>query len=214
MKTLTRSAIVVALTLAIQGVVPALAAGPGSGPRGVQSRPALSQIAVALPALTADEMTTLSWLREEEKLARDVYRGLAALWADPIFARIATAEQRHFDALGTKIALYALTDPALPAVGLFANVELQAQYDQLMATGGASYQQALTVGATIEEMDIADLLAALAATTNPALQTTYQNLLAGSKNHLRAFASRLQALGQEYTPQCIDPVLFDAVVGN
>lgn len=215
----TKARTVILALLAAQAFAPALAAGPGGpggkgGQGGFQSRPALSRPAVAVPAIEADEAATLLWMREEEKLARDVYLALQSLSPDPVFKNIATAEQRHFDAIGAKLALFSLADPALPAIGRFANVEIQALYDSLLASGGASYQQALIVGATIEEVDIQDLLAALEATTNPALQTTYQHLLAGSKNHLRAFVSRLQALGQVYTPQYIDPVLFDAIVGN
>lgn len=208
MKILTRT-VIIAL-LAAQGLAPALAAGPRGGP----ARPGQSRPPVAIPAVGAAEAATLGWMREEEKLARDVYRGLAERWPDIAFKNIANSEQRHFDALGAKITQFALADPALADVGLFANDELQALYNNLVADGAQSYERALVVGATIEEVDIRDLLDALDATTNSSLRTTYQNLLAGSKNHLRLFVSRLQALGHDYTPQHIDPVLFDAIVGN
>ena len=40
-------------------------------------------------ALTDDEAAALAYLREEEKLARDVYLTLADTWQLPIFANIA-----------------------------------------------------------------------------------------------------------------------------
>lgn len=116
------------------------------------------------PALTAPEAATLLWMREEEKVAHDVYVNMNALWTSPVFANIAVSEQRHFDALGSKIVYFKLTDPAQPGIGYFTNGELQALYDELSASGNASYVAALKVGALIEEVDILDLQAAIAGT--------------------------------------------------
>jgi hypothetical protein len=164
--------------------------------------------------INQDETAVLLWLREEEKLARDVYLALGNQWQDVVFSRIGKTEQRHFDAIGSKIALFALADPAQAGTGQFKNADLQALYYDLLADGGQSYAQALVVGSTIEDLDMRDLQDALEATSNPALQTTYRHLLESSKNHLRMFVLQLRALGQDYTPQYIDPVLFDAILGN
>lgn len=169
---------------------------------------------VAPAPLSSAAAADLVWMREEEKLARDVYLSLYAAWKQPVFQRIATSEQRHFDSLGVRLSQYGLADPALPAQGQFANVELQALHDQLLASGKQSYLAALTVGATIEDVDIADLQTAISTTDNFALRTTYQNLLEGSKNHLRAFVGLLRDQGADYTPQYIDAVLYDAIVGD
>lgn len=203
----TRSLLTTLVILACAGSVPAMAQGPNapSTPRTV------AQTTVA--ALDAEEANTLLWMREEEKVARDVYINLYRLWKKPVFRRIANSEQRHFDAVGAKLELYGLADPAQPGIGQFTNTDLQAMYDQLLASGRTSYIQALIVGATIEDVDIRDLQAAIEATDDAALKTTYQNLLEGSKNHLRAFVELLQDLGVTYTPQYIDPVLYDAIVG-
>jgi len=45
--------------------------------------------------LTAEEETELVYMREEEKLARDVYLTLTDTWQLPIFWNIAGAKQRH-----------------------------------------------------------------------------------------------------------------------
>lgn len=207
MKSATVISILLAGALAASDA--ALARGPG-GPGFQQG----NAVAVAYAPATAEEAATLLWMREEEKLARDVYLGLYDKWQDPVFAAIARSEQRHFDALGAKITLFGLADPALPGIGEFANGDLFALYGSLLATGSQSYGQALTVGATIEDLDIRDLLAALDATANPALRTVYGHLLEASKNHLRAFVARLETLGIDYQPQYIDPLLFDAIVGR
>ncbi|KAA6185319.1 DUF2202 domain-containing protein [Thiohalocapsa marina] len=184
------------------GTAPALARGPNGGP--VVPDPAL---------LSPEESATLLWMREEEKLARDVYVALDAEWNLVVLERIAASEQRHFDALGDKIERYGLTDPALPGAGVFSVEELQALYDDLVNAGLASSAEALVIGATIEDLDILDLLHALEETTQPDLTRTYENLLEGSKNHLRAFVRELRLLGLDYEPQYIDPLLFDAIVG-
>ena len=176
--------------------------------------PRFKQSMVAPVQLTAEEISTLLWMREEEKLARDVYQVLYTQWKQIEFLRIANAEQKHFDALGTKLIQYGLADPALPAPGEFSQQALQDLYWQLVSQGSQSYVQALTVGATIEDVDIADLIAAMDGTTNLALKRTYGNLLEGSKNHLRAYVILLRSLGADYTPTHIDPVLFAAIIGD
>jgi hypothetical protein len=171
------------------------------------------RIVVAPAPLSSAEAETLQWMREEEKLARDVYLELYSRWKLPEFQRIANSEQRHFDALGKQLTRYSLTDPALAFPGAFSRIELQDLYGQLIATGSQDQVRALTVGATIEDLDIADLLAAIDGTTNPTMKQTYENLLEGSKNHLRVFVSLLRNQGSDYVPSYIEAALFDAIIG-
>ncbi len=206
----TSTLIATLLMLASAGSIPAFA----KGSNGPATPPAAVSRAVSVAPLSAEDAADLIWMREEEKVARDVYLTLYKTWNKPVFKRIAASEQRHFDALGAKIAQYGLADPALATIGQFTHPALQTMYTQLVATGNTSYIAALTVGATIEDVDIADLLAAIEATENSALDRTYQNLLDGSKNHLRAFVELLRDLDADYTPQYIDPVLFDAILGD
>ena len=177
------------------------ASGPGTSTQNV------------VAAVTSTDAETLAWMREEEKLARDVYLNLYKRWKKPVFNNIAASEQRHFDAIGAKLDQFGLPDPALPGIGQFSNGELQALYDQLLAEGRKSYAKALWVGATIEDMDIRDLQAAIEATSVPSLKTTYGNLLEGSKNHLRSLVGLLTKTGISYEPQYTDPALYDAILG-
>ena len=47
------------------------------------------------PVLSAKEASDLIFLREEEKLARDVYLALYDAWGTPIFLNISSSEQKH-----------------------------------------------------------------------------------------------------------------------
>jgi hypothetical protein len=49
--------------------------------------------------LSEEEFSALLYMREEEKLARDVYLTLGAHWSLPIFQNIGQSEQAHMDAV-------------------------------------------------------------------------------------------------------------------
>ncbi len=180
----------------------ALAAGPQGG-RGVRVQP-----------LSVDEAATLTFMREEEKMARDVYLNMAARWALPPFANIAKSEQQHMDAIKAKLDKYRLPDPAMAEIGTFRNAELQDLYDGLMDRGETSYLEALRVGGLIEEVDIEDLDNAIAATNHADLAQVYGNLLRGSRNHLRAFASTIERQGVVYEAQHLDQEIVDAIIDS
>lgn len=151
--------------------------------------------------LTQLEEQELLYLREEEKLARDVYTVLYASSSLQIFSNISQSEQRHMNAALTLLQTHGLTDPVgSNAAGVFTNSELQSLYDQLVAQGAASQIAALQVGVLIEETDIADLEAAIGNTDKPDVIRVYNNLLKGSRNRLSAFTNNLAALGGESNP--------------
>jgi hypothetical protein len=167
-------------------------------------------------ALSEAEIEGILYMREEEKLARDVYLALYQKWGQPSFQNIANSEQTHTEAVLALIERYSLADPAadLPA-GVFANATLQALYDQLVAEGSQSLASALRVGAAIEEIDILDLEKHVAQTDQADIQTVYEDLLSGSYNHLRAFVSTLnRQTGEIYQPQHLDQAAYDVIVGD
>lgn len=135
----------------------------------------------------------LVFLREEEKLARDVYTALYAEWKISAFCNIAISESRHMASVKTLLDRYELMDPsAVDEPGVFANTELQTLYDQLVTQGSQSLQEALKVGVSIETLDIGDLEELISVSTRADVKNVAQNLLRGSQNHLAAF-SRLLA---------------------
>ena len=161
--------------------------------------------------LSDEEAASLIFMREEEKLARDVYNALYTIWGQPIFQNIASSEQAHMDEVKQLMDRYGLTDPAL-APGQFTDASLQALYDQLVAQGSKSLADALKVGTAIEEIDIQDLQTRLAQTDNADIQWVYNNLMSGSYNHLNAFTSvLLQTTGETYQPQYLSADEYQSI---
>jgi len=151
--------------------------------------------------LHQDEVDAILYLLEEEKLARDVYLTLADRWQLPIFANIARAEQKHMDAVYNLVYIHDLDDPITDdAIGSFTNPELANLYSQLVITGGNSLIDALTVGATIEDLDLRDLYDLIELTDNDHVLLVAYNLAKGSRNHMRAFVRALEAQGETYEP--------------
>lgn len=169
-----------------------------------------------LSSLSTAEKADLLFMREEEKLARDVYLTLYETWGLPVFSNIASSEQSHMDAVLKLLRTYRLTDPAAGlAIGEFFNPDLQSLYDTLMEKGRLSALDALQVGGIIEETDMYDLVAAIERADNADLDSTYGNLLCGSRNHLRAFASTIESMTrQPYTAQVIAQDEVDAIVSS
>jgi hypothetical protein len=164
------------------------------GPGGNQTAPRSSRSYAVEPA-TADETKRLVYMREEEKLARDVYQFLYERWNLGVFDRIAASEQRHFSSIGTLLARYNVTDPARnDTPGVFTEPKLAALYTDLIAKGALSLKDALEVGVLIEKTDIADIESALKVTLKTDIKRVYTNLLNGSYNHLEAFEANLEVL--------------------
>jgi hypothetical protein len=147
---------------------------------------ASSATAIADDTRTAD----LSFSRDEERMARDLYTLFGQTYDAAIFTRIAASEQQHFDAVGALLTAYAITDPAVgqPA-GTYANADVQKLYDQWKAQGLTSVQDAYAVGVALEQTDIADLQGILARNADADAQRVFTRLLAASQHHLDAFTN-------------------------
>ncbi len=159
---------------------------------------------IPLAELDSNEKAGLIQMREEEKLARDVYQYLYQKWGQPIFNNIAQSEQTHTDAIKALLVRYNIEDPVKnDEKGVFSSPEMQKLYTQLTSAGEKSLLDALKVGATVEDLDIKDLSNFILKTDNQDIQTVYQNLMKGSRNHLRAFTKRIQQEGDSYQPEYI-----------
>jgi len=187
----------------------------------------LGMIGGALAILAVGAATAADWslvqedmrfMREEEKLARDVYatlydyhltnKGLTLTVCD----NIAYSEQRHMEAMKQLLDKYDMEDSADDGgqgtypdscradACTFNNADLAALYVKLVADGKDSVLATLLVGGLIEEVDILDLAEAIATAEGyPDIQGVYDNLLCGSRNHLRAFAQNIElATGDSY----------------
>lgn len=166
-------------------------------------------------ALSAQEIEHLLYMREEEKLALDVYSALYQKWKLSLFASISRSEQRHTTAIANLLARYGLRDPALnSAPGQYSNAHLSQLYQELMQKGQKSTLDAIHVGALIEEVDIQDLDIALQGTNKPDIRQVYQNIQRGSYHHLRAFAHSIELYGKPYQSQVLGQDRVNQIINN
>jgi len=164
--------------------------------------------------LSQAEKNMLIQMREEEKLARDVYLYLYDKYEVQIFANISNSEQTHMSKVLTLLLQYDIPDPALSNQGEFSNSSLQDLYNQLIQAGETSLIDALKVGATIEDLDIHDLEEFSELTQNQDILEVFANLTCGSRNHMRGFYSQIINEGGDYSPQYISPEEFDYIINS
>lgn len=199
------------------------AGGYGKGNQGVQSDWAegkgqnspLCWTSLPIEELSDLEQDALRYMIEEEKLARDVYSELFETWGLRVFQNISMSEQRHMDAIGALFDRYEMENPVIGQdAGYFEDSALQDLYELLVEKGGITMIDALHVGATIEDLDIYDLQEKLSETNNEDLTLVFENLMKGSRNHLRAFVSLLESQGDEYVAQYLTQEEVDAIVAS
>ncbi|WP_159516873.1 DUF2202 domain-containing protein [Sunxiuqinia indica] len=171
-----------------------------------------SALVVEPTELTDAEIEGLRWMREEEKLAGDLYALFNAEYAMRIFANISRSENTHTNAVIYLLEQFEIEDPAVDASGVFANETLQGIYSDLKAAGEVSLLEALKVGAYVEELDILDLEQRLEDTCNEDIELVYENLLRGSRNHLRAFTRVLAQNGFDYEPTLLSDEYYTETI--
>ncbi len=163
----------------------------------------MQQQLAGLPVSDLDELECADMLlmREEEKIARDVYLQLFDRWGIRPFENISGSEQVHMDMLQILLQRHGVADPVqgLP-VGQFGTEKMQKLHDTLLGQGLQSLPAAVAVGLLIEELDIADLRLACGRTGHADSLQVYAELERGSRNHLRAFYRWQQRLGMHYQP--------------
>lgn len=168
-----------------------------------------------ISTLSTAEADSLAFMREEEQLAHDVYAVSATLWSPPAFANITASEATHSAAVKALLDRHQLADPlAGLADGNFKTPAFQSLYSALVTASRVSLVEALKVGAQIEELDMRDITVQKAGIDNADILMIYDNLLRGSRNHLRAFMTVLTRQGGTYVPQYISQAEFDAIVNS
>lgn len=206
---MTRCITTITIALLITGTV--AAAGPGGG---IANHAEVLET-IPIEPLSGAETRALLYMVEEEKLARDVYLELYERWNAPVFANIADSEQQHIDSVLSLVERYDLTAPAtMGTPGVFADHGLQSLYDELVESGSISLNGAFRVGATIEDLDLADLHDELVLVDNQDITMVFENLVVGSENHMRAFVRQMERSGIEYDPQYIDAGYYQAILAD
>jgi hypothetical protein len=170
---------------------------------------------MAMGELSEAEVEGILYMREAEKLARDVCFVLGKEWDVPTLGEIGEREDTHTEAVRTVIDRYGLWDPlSVTSAGDYVNEELQELYHKLVARGSPSLAEALKVGVTIQEISILDLREYRAETDDADVQLVYENLLRGARNHLRVFAVLLRQQGETVERSYLSQTLFDEIVNT
>jgi hypothetical protein len=165
--------------------------------------------------LNERENSGLLFIWEEEKMARDLYTALYEKQSDPIFSDLARSEQSHMDQARAIMDKYGLATPGNPGKdeqGVYENQTLQKIYNELLAKGTASHEDALKAAAAFEEISIIDLKKELYATQTDDAKTMYQGLLAGSEKHLRSIVRDLENQNIKYDPQYLEREEFEGII--
>lgn len=158
------------------------------------------------------EKQDLIFLREEEKLARDVYLYAFEEYQEQIFYNISQSEQQHMNSVLYLLNKYNLEDPIIEELGVFSNQDLQQLYNQLTAQVDISIIEALKVGATIEDLDIKDIDEFELNTQSLDILNVYSGLKCGSRNHLRSFVLELDLNSISYSPQFISNEEYNEII--
>jgi len=158
--------------------------------------------------LSSAEIQSLLFMREEEELARDLYLDIYETKDSRlnVFKNISdNAETKHAAAMLTLLNNYGIADPSTGQRNTYTNSELQDLYNQLLSDAiGSDDLAALRVGALVEETDIQDIVndMTLISPQHQDILATYDNLLCGSRNHLRSFVKQIEnTTGQPYQIQ-------------
>lgn len=165
--------------------------------------------------LTDQEKSDLIYLRQEEKLAYDVYNYAYKKYEHFAFFNISSSEKKHIDQVATLLDKYNVPDPASELEqGVFIDEDLQVLYHQLIAKVNISQVDALEIGATIEDRDIWDIRKFYANTSKDDITQMYDLLKCGSRNHLRGFTSQLKLAGKTYVPTFLSVDDFQGIING
>lgn len=165
--------------------------------------------------LTDAEINSIMSLREEEKVAYDVYTFMFEKYESKVFKNIAENEKDHMDKIKELIIQFNLNDP-LSGIsdqkGVFNNKKMQALYDEMIMAGNYGLLDALRAAARFEETDIIDLRNDLSAASDQTVVNTYINLESSSQDHLRALVKVIKDEGISYKPSYLSKEDFDKIM--
>jgi hypothetical protein len=190
--------------------------------------------------LDYNERIHLIFMREEEKLARDVYTKLGSMYPDSvIFGNIDDSEQRHTTAVKAIIEKYGYKDPNTnDNIGVYTGEDygwyFTEKYNLLVERASISELEALYVGAFIEELDMMDInqcpkviveadngisevtKCGKIATDNSDIVRLYDSLLDGSDSHLEGYVKNIEKyIGQgNYQAQVLSQEQVDEILNH
>lgn len=164
--------------------------------------------------LSADEIEFLFAIREDEKVARDLYTSFSALYPASVqIAKIKTAEDSHIACIEAVLDYYEISYPAMTATGVFEDAERQALYNDLVDKS-ATLLETFGTMAVIEEETVLAYKSVQSEITNENISLVVANMIKASSNHLKAAVRQITALGGSYTPSYLSAEEFDAIINS
>ncbi|MFZ1527221.1 MAG: DUF2202 domain-containing protein [Ferruginibacter sp.] len=172
--------------------------------------------AAAQTPISVQEKNDLLFMWQEEKLARDAYDFMYSRYQTNPFGNIRHSERRHMHEMENLLEKFGVKDAsqADTAAGKFSDTSLAMLYKTCISKSSLSMKEALSGGALIEETDIKDLQLRISHTSNKEIIASFQYLLMGSENHLRAFNRRLGNMGVNYKPVVLSAENFNKIINN
>ena len=173
----------------IVGLALALLTTSAIAAKGQSSQRGAGKAVTTTTALTPEQLDTLVFIYQEEKVARDTYITLGNIYSNQrVFENIQKSEQEHIDAAKALCDKYGADVSSVneQEVGTFVLPVLQELYDTLVAQGSLSELASLNVGEYVELTDIDDLEHAQIGMPSDVVNV-YEKLKNGSLNHLDAF---------------------------
>ena len=169
----------------------------------------------AISQITQADKDALIFSIQEEKVANNFYAAMEKIYGLNIFRNISGSEFTHMSHIKSLIEKYEMDNPLTgnyQAAGSFKDAGLEKIYEDLVSRGSVSEIEALKESASFEEMDIRDLMEFAASTDVGDIKNTFNLLIGGSENHLRAFVRNLDARGIAYSPQYLSKEEFERIV--
>jgi hypothetical protein len=167
--------------------------------------------------ITDAEINGIISLREEEKVAYDVYMYLYEKYDNLVFKNIAQNEKDHMIKMKELINTYNLNDPLSgteDSRGVFTNKKMQGLYDEMIMGGNYGVVDAMRASARFEETDIQDLRNNIAISSDPTILAVYQILEASSQDHLRALVKYIKEEGISYKPSVLSKEEYDKIMAT
>jgi hypothetical protein len=161
--------------------------------------------------LTADEIEFIFAVREDEKVARDMYFSFFGKFGLKPFENIGKAEDNHIKATEKLFDYYEIDYPTLSENGKFEDAIRQKLYDSLLLKGTPELE-AFKVMALLEESNIVEYGEVLKTIVNPNIKIVIENLAMASANHFKAAIRQITALGGTYTPALMTQEQYRTVI--
>lgn len=142
--------------------------------------------------LSQGERDSLKYVKESEELAYKLYSTLYEMWEHETFNELKKAEKSHVDTIEKLITEYNIV------VDSETSPYFKRLYTDFTKKALDSFNDALYIAATVEEMAIFDYNEYLKASTDERLKNIYTALSYRSMANLRLLNKQLEELGSRY----------------